>query len=99
MLKGIHLTLMIGPVVPIPAPKPVTDALTSVQVTSSKDRSGFQLTFAVSKKSPLLTTMLPAGYFDPMTTRVIVIVTLAGFPNVLMDGIVTRQELMPSNDP
>jgi hypothetical protein len=99
MLKGIHLTLMIGPAVPIPAPKPVIDALTSVQVTSSKDRSGFQLTFAVSKKSPLLTTMLPAGYFDPMTTRVIVIVTLAGFPNVLMDGIVTRQELMPSNDP
>jgi hypothetical protein len=70
-----------------------------VQVTSSRDRSGFQLTFAVSKKSPLLTTMLPAGYFDPMITRVIVIATVNGFPNVLMDGIVTRQELAPSNEP
>ncbi len=99
MLKGIHLTLMIGPALAIPAPKPVTDALTSVQVTSGKDRSGFQLTFAVSKKSPLLTTLLPAGYFDPITTRVIVIVTLGGFPNVLMDGMVTRQELTPSNEP
>jgi hypothetical protein len=99
MLKGVHLTLMIGPAVPVPAPKPVTDALQSVQVTSSKDRSGFQLTFAVSKKSPLVTTMLPAGYFDPMITRVIVVATVNGFPNVLMDGIVTRQELAPSNEP
>ena len=65
MLKGIHLTLMIGPVVPIAASQVVIDALQSVQVTSGKDKSGFQLTFAVSKNSPLLKTMLPAGYFDP----------------------------------
>lgn len=99
MLKGVHLTLMIGPAVPIPAPQSVIDALTSVQVTSGKHRSGFQLTFAVSKKSPLLRTMLPAGYFDPISTRVIIIATLGGLPNVLMDGIVTRQELAPSNEP
>ena len=99
MLKGVHLTLMIGPLVPVPAPKPVVDALLSVQVTSSKDKSGFQLTFGISKKSPLVTTMLPAGYFDPMVTRVIIIATVNGTPNVLMDGIVTRQDLEPSNDP
>jgi hypothetical protein len=90
---------MIGPAVPIPAPQSVVDALTGVQVTSGKDRSGFQLTFAVSKRSPLLKTMLPAGYFDPIATRVIIIVTLGGMPNVLMDGAVTRQELQPSNEP
>lgn len=99
MLKGIHLTLMIGPAVPVPAPSAVMDALTSVQVTSGRDRSGFQLTFSVSKKSPLTTTMLPAGYFDPMITRVLIVVTVAGTPHVLMDGIVTRQEIAPSNDP
>jgi hypothetical protein len=99
MLSGVHLTLMIGPMVPIPAPRPVMDALISAQVTSGKDRSGFQLTFGVSKKSPLLTTMLPAGFFDPMVTRVLIIATVNGFPNVLMDGIVTRHELTPSNDP
>jgi hypothetical protein len=99
VLKGIHLTLMIGPAVPAPAPKSVIDALQSVQVTSSKDRSGFQLTFAVSKESPLLATMLPAGYLDPMITRVVIIATVNGFPHVLMDGIVTRQELSPSNEP
>ena len=99
MLKGVHLTLMIGPAVPIPAPQSVMDALTSVQVTSSKDKSGFQLTFAVSKESPLLKTMLPAGYFDPVITRVVIIATVNGFPNVLMDGMITRQEVSPSNEP
>jgi hypothetical protein len=99
MLKGVHLTLMIGPAIPIPAPQSVIDAITSVQVTSGKEKSGFQITFAISKKSPLLTTMLPAGYFDPIITRVLIIVTLGGLPNVLMDGMITRQELTPSSDP
>ncbi|BBL72816.1 hypothetical protein [Methylogaea oryzae] len=99
MLKGVHLTLLIGPAVPVPAPESVMNALQSVQVTSSKDRSGFQIGFAVSKNSPLLTSMLPAGYFDPMVTRVVIVATVNGFPNVLMDGIVTRQELAPSNEP
>jgi hypothetical protein len=99
MLKGINLTLMIGPTVPIPAPRVVVDSLTSVQVNSGGDRSGFQLTFAVDKTSPLLTKLLPVGYFDPMITRVIILVTIKGLPNVIMDGIVTRQELGPSSEP
>lgn len=99
MLDGIQLTLLIGPAVPIPAPKPLMDALQSVQVTSGKDRSGFQLVFSMSKNSTLQTTLLPAGFFDPMITRVIIIVTVSGFPHVLMDGIVTHQEMAPSNEP
>ena len=99
MLKGVYLTLMIGPAVPVPAPQSVVDALTGVQVTSAVDRSGFQLTFGVGKNSPLLTTMLPAGYLDPVVTRVIIIATVNGIPNVLMDGMITRQELAPSDEP
>ncbi len=98
MLKGVHLTLMIGPAVPVPAPKVVMQALQSVQVTSGKDRSGFQLTFAVGKDSPLIKTMLPAGYFDPIITRVCIIATVNGIPHVLMDGLVTQQEYSPSNE-
>lgn len=99
MLQGIHLTLLIGPAVPVPAPQSVVDALLSVQVTSGQNKSGFQLSFAMSKKSLLQTTLLPAGYFDPIVTRVILIVTLAGLPQVLMDGVVTRQEMTPSSEP
>jgi len=99
MLQDIHLTLMIGPGVPGPAPKAVVDAVRTVQVTSGTNQTGFQITFAVGKSSMLQTTLLPSGYFDPMTTRVIIVVTVNGLPNVLMDGVVTRQETTPSNDP
>jgi hypothetical protein len=98
MLKGINLTLLIGPAVPVPAPQVVMDSLTSIQVNSGGDRSGFQLAFSVSKNSLLLTTLLPVGYFDPILTRVIIMVTINGIPNVLMDGIVTRQEMSPSSE-
>jgi len=99
MLQGIHLTLLIGPAAPVPAPEAVMDAVVSVQVTSSKDTSGFQIVLAVSKNSLLMTTLLPAGYFDPISTRVIIIATVGGLPQVLMDGVVTRQELTPSSEP
>lgn len=99
LLGNAILTLMIGPAVPVPAPLPVIEALQSVQVTSSRDRSGFQLSFTLGKTSLLQLALLPAGYFDPIVTRVIIIVTLNGIPNVIMDGFVTRQELQPSNEP
>jgi hypothetical protein len=98
VLKGIHLTLLVGPLVPVPAPQPVVDALTSAQVTTaSGSRSGFQLAFTVAKGSLLESALLPIGYFDP-GTRVILVATVNGIPNVLMDGIVTRQDMAPSND-
>jgi hypothetical protein len=96
---GYTLSLMIGGIAPRPVPKPVIDALTGVQVkTAATGKSGFQLAFATSKSSPLLTTLLPRGYFDP-PSRVIVTVTFRGTPTVLMDGVITRHELTPSNDP
>lgn len=99
MLGNAILTLLIGPAVPVPAPLPVMEALQSVQVTSARDRSGFQLRFSVGKRSLLQLALLPAGYFDPVVTRVVIMVTISGIPQVLMDGFVTRQELVPSNTP
>ena len=98
MAGSIQLSLLIGPGMPVPALADVVNALDSVQVTSSTDSSGFQLSFKIGKKSLLETTLLPAGYFDPIITRVIIIATVNGLPNVLMDGVVTRQEISPSND-
>jgi hypothetical protein len=98
MLGGIHLSLLIGPGLPAPAPPEVLEALDGVQVTSAAQISGFQLTFKVGKTSVLQTLLLPAGFFDPIVTRVIIIATVNGLPNVLMDGVITRQEVSPSND-
>jgi len=98
MLKGLYLSLFIGPMVPVPAPKAVVDALISAQVNTGGERSGFQLVFSMNKKSSIYKTLLPSGFFDPGTTRVILAVTLGGAPNVLIDGIVTRHEVSPSNE-
>lgn len=99
MLKGFYLTLMMGPFVAVPVPQAVTDALMSAQVTvSAGQRSGFQLTFALSKQSLLTRALIPAGFFDPKI-RVIIVVTLNSTPTVLMDGIITRQEITPSSEP
>ncbi len=47
MVKGIYLTLLVGPVVPVPVPRVVLDALESVTVTSAAgSASGFQLIFS-----------------------------------------------------
>ncbi len=97
MLEGINLSLLIGPGIPVPAPADVIYALDSIQVTSGAQNSGFQLSFKIGKTSTLQ-TLLPVGYFDPIVTRVIIIVTMNGLPNVLMDGVITRQELTPSNE-
>ena len=56
------------------------------------------LYFAMGKRSPLNRTLLPSGYFDPKV-RVVLMVTMNGSPTVLMDGVITRQEVTPSNEP
>lgn len=99
LFSNAYLTLLIGPSVPVPAPLPVIEALQNIQVTNSGERNGFQLTFTVGKLSPLQIALLPAGYFDPITTRVMIIMTLNGIPNVIMDGFITRQDLQSSSEP
>ena len=71
MLKGVYLSLFMGPMVPVPAPKAVVDALISAQVNTGGERSGFQLVFSMNKKSTLRQTLLPAGFALAVSTRFI----------------------------
>jgi hypothetical protein len=99
MLKGVHLTLLVGPIVPVPVPQVVLDALTAVEVRSHTDEpSGFQLTFVLGNKSPLQTIFLVAAGQTPML-RVIIVATINGTPQVLMDGVMTRTEVSPGSKP
>lgn len=94
MVQGIQLTLMIGPAVPIPAPREVIDALRSVRVQTSTDGpSTFQLAFSLSKRSPLHTAFLLAGGATPPLVRVVIAVTVNGSTEVLMDGVMTNHEV------
>lgn len=100
MRNGLHLTLMVGPLVPVPVPQEVLDALTGVQVvTNAGDAaSGFELTFALSTNSPLHALFLVAGGQSIPLVRVIIAVTINGATEVLMDGVMTHHEVKPGTD-
>jgi hypothetical protein len=103
MAKGFYMTLMVGPMVPVPVGQDVLDALTSVQVTAASgggesSRSGFQLTFNLSKKSPLETLFLVAGSSLPPLIRVVIVVTINGTSEVLIDGVVTRTDVASGSE-
>ena len=78
MLKGMHVSLLVGPAIPLPVPKPLIDALQSIQVTSAAGaRSGFQISFALHNNSPLHTLLLLAGGRVPWLRVLIVITVIA----------------------
>jgi hypothetical protein len=94
--QGFYLTLMMGGFLANPVPQAVIDALMSAQVTTTVgSQGGFQLKFAWSKNSAL-SQLHAGGFFDPRQ-RVIVAVTVNGSTEVLMDGIITKQDLTPSS--
>lgn len=98
LAQGIQLTLMMGPIIPLPAPRVVLDALDSVEVhTSAGAASGFQLTFQFNSKSELNTIfVIAAGNSASLGTpplRVLLIVTLNGQPQPLFDGVMTNVEV------
>lgn len=99
MLKGFYLTLMVGPVVPIPLPKVAIEALTGVEVRSrTEGPSLFQLTFTLKTGSVLHNLFPIAGAQTPLL-RVMIILTINGTPNVLMDGVMTNFEVSPGGKP
>lgn len=92
----LYLTLMVGPVEAVPAPKPVMDALTSVEVTiSATGTSGFQLSFTLANNSPLQTVFLLAAGAPLPLIRIILVATFGGLPQVVIDGVAKHTELVP----
>lgn len=98
LAKGIQLTILIGPIVPIRVPQMVIDALDHVEITTAAgSRSGFQMSLQFSSKSQLNTFFIIAGAMNsgPSTPplRVMLIVTLNGTPQPLFDGVMTNVEV------
>jgi hypothetical protein len=96
MASPLYLSLLIGPMEPVPAPKPIADALLSAEVTeSATGRSGFQLTFTLGDSSILQTLFLLVGGSPLPILRVVLLVTFPGIPQVLIDGVVLHTEVQP----
>jgi hypothetical protein len=97
-LLGIHLTLLIGPGVALPAPALLMESLERVEISQSDElRSGFQIVFQASRSGPaeaLDSAIVGSPLLKPFN-RVIVILTLNATPRVLIDGIITHQQYSP----
>lgn len=99
-MSNVELNLFIGPAVPVPASRVVLDALESVQVqiNDGDTPSGFELNFSVSRRSPLQTLFLLTGGSSIPILRVVIMVTMGGRADVIMDGVMTHHELRPGSD-
>ena len=97
MDSPLYLTLLAGPVEAVPVPKPVIDAFTSAEVTeSASGASGFQLTFTLADDSILQTLLLLSAGSPIPLLRVILMVTFAGLPQVIVDGVIEHHEVIPN---
>ena len=98
MLDSVQLNLLMGPFVPLTPPRPVLDALDSVEVTvNDTGTSGFQLTFIIDKQSPLQILFLLSGGSPLLFMRVVLVATVNGVANVLIDGVVTNNRIAPGD--
>lgn len=98
MLKSVQLTLMMGPIIPSTVPRTVLDALVSVEVkTEDVGPSGFQLVFSVDKQSPLQILFLLTGGMPLLFMRCVIVATVNGVANVLIDGVVTNNHIAPGD--
>ena len=83
LLLGIHLTLLIGPTRPVPAPISMIEAFKSIEVTNTDEgRDGFQMIFSVGRNrlaDILDYTIVNNPLLKPFN-RIIVIVTLGAVP-------------------
>jgi len=102
MLDGTRVTLYLGPAIALPAPAPIVEALTGIEVTqNSEGRDGFQLTFTIGRGGPLGVVDYPL-LANPLLrpfSRVVIKVWLGVIPQVIMDGFITNHQVTPSNEP
>jgi hypothetical protein len=99
MQGGVQLSLQIGPA-PVPVPREVIESLTyaKIEIGSGDAQSGFELTFDLPVRSPLRTIFLLAGGGAlPPLLRVVLIVTINGTAESVIDGMVTNVETQPGS--
>jgi hypothetical protein len=96
MNGGVQLSLYIGPI-PVPAPREVIESLVhaKVEAGSGESQSGFELTFELPLRSPLRTLFLLTGGGSVPLMRVVLVVTINGQAQSIIDGVTTNVETQP----
>jgi hypothetical protein len=98
MLDSVQLRLFIGPIIPLTPPREVMDALSEVEVkVVDVGQSGFKLTFSIDKQSPLQILFLLTGGMPLLFMRVVIAVVVNGATTVLVDGVITENNIAPGD--
>jgi hypothetical protein len=98
MLDNVQLRLFIGPIIPQTPQREVMDALAEVEVkVLDVGQSGFKLTFIIDKRSPLQILFLLTGGMPLLFMRVVIAVVVNGATNVLIDGVITDNNIAPGD--
>jgi hypothetical protein len=97
---GIKLVLWMGSSVPLPAPQPLLEALTDVQVTlDDAHGDAFELTFAMGRQPGGLDyASLMTGAVDFLNLCLIGVV-MGVMPLPLINGVITEHHLVPADEP
>jgi hypothetical protein len=100
--RGIDLRLSLGQNVPVPAPPELMETLDTVEVTHNDSaRSGFRITFRAGRsreKAKADFILLKSPLLKPCN-RVIIEVVFGATLRILMDGIITNQQVSSSGEP
>jgi hypothetical protein len=96
MIGGVQLSLKIGPV-PVTPPHEIADSLIRAKVEdgSGGTQSGFELVFELPARSPLRTLFLISGGGSLPLMRVVLVVTINGTAQSIIDGVTTNVEAQP----
>jgi hypothetical protein len=83
----------------VPVTPEVLEALTSIEIDThaGSDQSGFELNFTLSPRSPLHTLFLLSGGSAIPFIRVVIVATVNGTAEVLMDGLMTHHQVLPGS--
>ncbi|MET1052880.1 MAG: hypothetical protein ABWX65_09605 [Mycetocola sp.] len=95
---GIRLILWMGAKLPRPVPAGILGALQSVEVTADREKGdGLQLVFDLLKDKTLDYPLLRDPLFTP-GNRIVVGVAMGIMPQILLDGLITHQEVSAGGD-
>lgn len=97
---GIRLNLFVGPSVPVPAPVALIESLVSLEVQNrDHGRDGFQVNFTLGRgKGPSNFELLAGKLLEPQN-RLVVMMLINSNPVILIDGIITQHQVVPSSRP
>ena len=97
-LTSVQLSLLMGPISPSPVSSDIIESLSSAEVhIDDVGQSGFQLVFSITKQSSLQTLFILSGAVPLLFMRVVLVATVNGSANVLIDGVITNNQLAPGD--